>query len=82
MIAKSAGLEPRRCEDIKGIVAPTIGPKNFGTFKKRTPGSVLNQLRRPTIFQLERMRAHPLVLGELRYVSKRKPPTPLNKETS
>ena len=32
------GLEPRRCEDIKGIVAPEIGPKSFGTFKIQAPG--------------------------------------------
>ena len=30
------GFEPRRCEDIKGIVAPEIGPKSFpvGRFSK------------------------------------------------
>ena len=33
-IAKFEGLEPRRCEDIKGIVVPDIGPKSFGTFEK------------------------------------------------
>ena len=32
------GFEPRRCEDIKGIVAPEIGPKSFGTFEKQAPG--------------------------------------------
>ena len=32
------GLELRRCEDIKGIVAPEIGPKSFGTFEKRAAG--------------------------------------------
>ena len=39
-IAKFEGLEPRRCEDIKGImiVVPDIGPKNFGTFEKQAPG--------------------------------------------
>ena len=37
-IAKFDGLEPRRCEDIKGIVAPEIDPKSFGTFEKRAPG--------------------------------------------
>ena len=37
-IAKFEGLEPRRCEDIKGIVAPEIGPKSFGTFEKQAPG--------------------------------------------
>ena len=37
-IAKFEGLEPRRCEDIKGIVVPDIGPKSFGTFKKQAPG--------------------------------------------
>ena len=36
------GLEPRRCEDIKGIVAPEVGPKSFGTFKKQAPGRELN----------------------------------------
>ena len=32
------GLEPRRCEDIKAIVRPEIGPKSFGTFEKQPPG--------------------------------------------
>ena len=32
------GLEPRRCEDIKAIVTPEIGPKSFGTFEKQAPG--------------------------------------------
>ena len=36
-IAKFEGLEPRRCEDIKGIVAPEIGPESFGTFEKQAP---------------------------------------------
>ena len=39
-IAKFEGLEPRRCEDIKGIVVPDIGPKSFGTFEKQAPGPV------------------------------------------
>ena len=38
-IAKFEGLEPRRCEDIKGIVVPDIGPKSFGTFEKQAPVS-------------------------------------------
>ena len=37
-IAKFEGLELRRCEDIKGIVVPDIGPKSFGTFEKQAPG--------------------------------------------
>ena len=37
-IAKFGGLEPRRCEDIKGIVAPEIGLKSFGTSEKEDPG--------------------------------------------
>ena len=36
-IAKFEGLEPRRCEDIKGIVVPEFGPKSFGTFEKQAP---------------------------------------------
>ena len=43
-IAKFEGLEPRRCEDIKGIVAPERDPKSFGTFEKQAPG--VNQLLR------------------------------------
>ena len=31
-------FEPRRCEDIEGIVAPEIGPKSFETFEKQAPG--------------------------------------------
>ena len=34
---KFDGLEPRRCEDIKEIVAPEINPKSFGTFEKQAP---------------------------------------------
>ena len=29
--------EPRHYEDTKGIVAPKIGPKSFGTFQKLAP---------------------------------------------
>ena len=36
-IAKFGGLEPRRCEDVKGIVAPEIDPKSLGTFEKQGP---------------------------------------------
>ena len=36
-IAKFEGLEPRRCEDIKGIVVPERDPKTFGTFEKQAP---------------------------------------------
>jgi len=38
-IAKFDGVEARRFEDIKGIVAPEIGPKSFGTFEKQGPVS-------------------------------------------
>ena len=37
-IAKFESLEPRRCEDIKGIVAPERDPKSFETFEKQAPG--------------------------------------------
>ena len=37
-IVKFEGLEPRRCEDIKGIVAPERDSKSFGTFEKQAPG--------------------------------------------
>ena len=37
-VAKFEGLEPGRCEDIKGIVAPEMGPKSFRTFKKQALG--------------------------------------------
>ena len=37
-IAKFEGLEPRRCEDIKGIVSPERDSKSFGTFEKQAPG--------------------------------------------
>ena len=39
-IAKFEGLEPRRFEGIKAIVAPEIGPKSFGTFEKQAPCQV------------------------------------------
>ena len=38
---KFGGLEPRRYEDIKEIVAPEIDPKSFGTFEKQAPDRVL-----------------------------------------
>ena len=34
-IGKFNGSKPRHREDIKGIVAPKIGPKTFGTFEKQ-----------------------------------------------
>ena len=43
-IAKFEGLEPRRCEDIKGIVAPERDPKSFGTFEKKAPGPSCSKL--------------------------------------
>ena len=36
--SKLDALEPRRWEDIKGIVASEIGPKSFGTFEKQALG--------------------------------------------
>ena len=41
-IAKFEDLEPWRCEDIKAVVAPEIGPKSFGTFEKQAPDLLLN----------------------------------------
>ena len=41
MIGKFDGLEPRRCEDMKGFVEPKIGPKGFGTFEKQAPAYVV-----------------------------------------
>ena len=40
-IAKFEGLEPRRCADIKGIVATERDPKTFGTFEKQAPGHLI-----------------------------------------
>ena len=37
-IAKFDGLESRRYEDTKGIVAPEIDPKSFGTSEKQPTG--------------------------------------------
>ena len=39
MLAEFHGLEPGRCEEIKGIMAPEIGSNNFGTFEKQVPGN-------------------------------------------
>ena len=36
-MAKFAGVEPRRCEDIREIVVAEIDPRSFGTFEKRVP---------------------------------------------
>ena len=41
-IAKYDGFQPRRCEYIKGIVAPEIGPKSFASFEKQAPGLFLD----------------------------------------
>ena len=35
LLAKFGSWEPRRCEDIKEIVEPEIGPKSLRTFAKR-----------------------------------------------
>ena len=40
-IGKFDGLEPRRCEDIRGIVAPEIGPESFRSLEKRDTRFVL-----------------------------------------
>ena len=47
-IAKFGGLEPRRCEDIKEIVAPEINPKSFGTFQKQAPSPIVQKLNSAT----------------------------------
>ena len=49
-IAKFEGLEPRRCEGIKGIVVPDIGPKSFGTFEKQAPGVIQYPLKLKNYF--------------------------------
>ena len=36
--SKLVALGHRRWEDIKGIVAPEIGPKSFGTFEEQALG--------------------------------------------
>ena len=36
---KFDGLEPWHCENIKGIMAPEIGPKRFRTIEKQTLAS-------------------------------------------
>ena len=38
-MAKFDRLESRRCEDIKRIVAPEIGPNCFATFENQAPGA-------------------------------------------
>ena len=38
------GLAPRRCEGIKAIVAPEIGPKSFWTFEKQAESLNLSGL--------------------------------------
>ena len=45
--AKFDGLGPRDCEDIKGIVAPEIGPKSHGTFEKQAPDATTSFSFRP-----------------------------------
>ena len=48
-ISKFDGLEHRRCEDIKGIVAPEIGPKSFGTSEKQAQGARFSKV--PKLFR-------------------------------
>ena len=43
MITKFHGSGPWRCEDIKEIVAPEIGPKSFGTFEEC--GAILQKIK-------------------------------------
>ena len=56
-IVKFDGSEHRRCEDIRGILAPEIGrPKSYGTFEKQLgpmQGSV--RLRRTEKARLHRI---------------------------
>ena len=40
-IAKSDDLDPRRWEDIRGIVALEIGSKSFRTFEKQAPCPII-----------------------------------------
>ena len=54
MSVKFDDLNPLRSWDTKGIVAPEIGPKSFGTFEKQATGLnhflVLILVSRPLIF--------------------------------
>ena len=43
-IEKFDGLEPRRCEDIKGTETHEVGPKSFGTFEKQAPRFAISWL--------------------------------------
>ena len=47
-IAKFGGSEPRRCENMKGSVAPEIGRKVSGLLRNRGPVRNLKALRRGT----------------------------------
>ena len=51
-ITKFDGLEPRRREDITGIVDPEIGLKSFGTFEKRAPGARFSKV--PNTFRIRK----------------------------
>ena len=47
MIAKFDGLEPWRCEDIKGIVAPEIGRNVPGLLRNKPQVLVVQRLDSP-----------------------------------
>ena len=47
-IANFDCLEPQRYDDIKGIVAPEVGLKSFGTFEKQAPGTCFSKV--PKLF--------------------------------
>ena len=49
---KFGGLEPRRYEDIKEIVAPEIDPTSFETFEKQAPGRYFSAAGKVTMATL------------------------------
>ena len=49
---KFGGLEPRRYEDIKEIVAPEIDPKSFGSFEKQAQGRYVSIAGKDTMATL------------------------------
>ena len=60
-------LEPQHCEDIKGIVAPEIGPKSFVTSENQDTGPTSSSSKEDTTLTARRItieQTTPMVLIE------------------
>ena len=66
-IVKIEDLEPQRCEDMKGIVAPEIGPKSFVTSVNQATGPTCSCSKEDTTLTARRItieQTTPMILIE------------------